>query len=32
MDGAYILALANNYLTFEAPSPTNISTNYDPEM
>ena len=32
MEGASILALANNYLTFEAPSPTNISTNYDPDI
>lgn len=31
MEGAYALALAKSYLTLEAPKPTNISTNYDPE-
>ena len=31
IDGASALALEKSYLTLEAPKPTNISTNYDPE-
>ena len=32
IEGAYCLALANKSLTLEAPTPTKISTNYDPEI
>lgn len=32
MAGDFYLAVANNYLTREAPTPTNISTKSDPEV
>jgi hypothetical protein len=32
MEGAESLACANKSRTFDAPTPTNISTNYEPEI
>lgn len=32
IEGAYILACANKSLTFDAPRPTNIYTNYEPDI
>ena len=32
IEGAYIRACANKSLTFDAPRPTNISTNYEPDI